>query len=63
MQPVHDQFSKGIVNKNIMDQIRIKGLLNSEWFFGVFKSSKKWTFLGQIYSLASKMGQIKNNAP
>ena len=30
MQPVHDQFTKGIVNKNIMDQIRTKGRLISE---------------------------------
>ena len=27
MQPVHYQFSKGIVNKNIMDQIRTNTFL------------------------------------
>ena len=36
-----------------------KGQLISEWFFGVFKSSKKWTFSLTDFSLASKMGQIK----
>ena len=36
-----------------------KGELISEWNFGVFKSSKKWTFFWQIFTLASKMGQIK----
>jgi hypothetical protein len=40
-------------------KIYTKGQLTSEWFFGVFKSPKKWTFFWQIFALASEMGQIK----
>ena len=49
--------------KDTCDDIKMsgpdKGQLISEWNFGVFKSSKMWTFFWQISALASKMGQIK----
>ena len=38
-----------------------KGQLISGWNFGVFKSSKNWTFFWQISALASKMDQIKKD--
>ena len=40
-----------------LQKLVIKGQLISEWFFGVFKSSKKGTFF--FDRLASKMGHIK----
>ena len=59
MQPVHDQFSKGIVNKNIMDQIRTKGRLFPNDFLVSSNLPKSDPPLWQIFALASKMGQIK----
>ena len=67
---VYKSYKRDVINENYCsnpisslmgccEQESIKGQLISEWNFGVFKSSKKWTLFWQISALASKMGQIK----